>query len=252
MLENVPASTLGAMYRKHIEMILAKDIDGLLAQYADDAVLISSFEKSPKVFRGHAELREHFNGILGIDGLKDEVGFWGEVEDGPDGLSLLMITEGIELSASHACASRTAGSCAMGASSCTSQAWSNTWTVRSVDLPRSSFLRPAVLAVSWFRRSHEPGVAGSARLEITTRFVGRRHLVPGCRVKDEPRALVVRSRRSLPKRRMNRPNKSVANAAWRTTSSVCFAPQDVWMGASIRTGTNGFDRAMRRKNGHHG
>jgi ketosteroid isomerase-like protein len=99
MLENVPASTLGAMYRKHIEMILAKDIDGLLAQYADDAVLISSFEKSPKVFRGHAELREHFNGILGIDGLKDEVGFWGEVEDGPDGLSLLMITEGIELSA---------------------------------------------------------------------------------------------------------------------------------------------------------
>jgi hypothetical protein len=99
MLENVPASTLGAMYRKHIEMILDKDIDGLLAQYADDAVLISSFEKSPKVFRGHAELREHFNGILGIDGLKDGVGFWGEVEDGPDGLSLLMITEGIELSA---------------------------------------------------------------------------------------------------------------------------------------------------------
>jgi ketosteroid isomerase-like protein len=99
MLENVPASTLGAMYRKHIEMILAKDVDGLLAQYADDAVLISSFEKSPKVFRGHAELREHFNGILGIDGLKDEVGFWGEVEDGPDGLALLMITEGIVLSA---------------------------------------------------------------------------------------------------------------------------------------------------------
>lgn len=99
MLETVPATTLGAMYRKHIQMILDKDIDGLLAQYADDAVLISSFEKTPKVFRGHKQLREHFNGILGIDGLKDDVGFWGEVDDAPDGLSLLMITEGIEMSA---------------------------------------------------------------------------------------------------------------------------------------------------------
>jgi ketosteroid isomerase-like protein len=99
MLETVPATTLGAMYRQHIQMILDKDIDGLLAQYDDDAVLISSFEKTPKVFRGHAQLREHFNGILGIDGLKDDVGFWGEVDDAPDGLSLLMITEGIEMSA---------------------------------------------------------------------------------------------------------------------------------------------------------
>lgn len=103
MLENVPATALGAMYRKHIDMILAKDIEGLLAQYAEDAVLISSFEKTPKIFRGHLELREHFQGILGIEGLKDEVGFWGEF-DGAEtghagGLAGLMITEGIELSA---------------------------------------------------------------------------------------------------------------------------------------------------------
>ena len=32
MLENLPQSKLGAMYRAHIDMILAKDIDGLLAQ----------------------------------------------------------------------------------------------------------------------------------------------------------------------------------------------------------------------------
>lgn len=103
MLDNVPATPLGDMYRKHIQMILDKDIDGLLAQYAEDAVLISSFEKAPKIFRGHAELREHFNGILGIEGLKDEVGFWGEF-DGKQtghagGLGGLMITEGIELTA---------------------------------------------------------------------------------------------------------------------------------------------------------
>lgn len=101
MLESVPATALGDLYRAHIQMILDKNIDGLLAQYAEDAVLISSFEKTPKIFRGHKELREHFNGILGIQGLKDEVGFWGEFDGKPTGhcggLSLLMITEGIEL-----------------------------------------------------------------------------------------------------------------------------------------------------------
>lgn len=102
MLENVPSTALGTMYRKHIEMILSKDIEGLLAQYSDDAVLISSFEKVPKIFRGHLELREHFQGILGIEDLKDEIGFWGEFDGSgtghANGLAGLMITEGIELS----------------------------------------------------------------------------------------------------------------------------------------------------------
>jgi hypothetical protein len=101
MLENVPATQLGDMYKAHIQMILKKDIDGLLAQYTEDAVLISSFEKTPKIFKGHTELREHFNGILGIDGLKDEVGFWGEFDGSKTGHAgghaLLMITEGIEM-----------------------------------------------------------------------------------------------------------------------------------------------------------
>lgn len=106
MLENVPQSELGAMYRAHIDMILAKDIDGLLAQYAEDAVLISSFEKTPRLFRGHEELREHFKGILGIEGLKDEIGFWGEFDGATTGhaggLAGLMITEGITLTAGGA------------------------------------------------------------------------------------------------------------------------------------------------------
>jgi hypothetical protein len=103
VLENVPSTPLGEMFRKHIDMILAKDIEGLLGQYAEDAVLISSLEKTPKIFRGHKELREHFNGILGIEGLKDEIGFWGEFDGAKtghaDGLAGLMITEGITLTA---------------------------------------------------------------------------------------------------------------------------------------------------------
>jgi len=101
MLEAVPATKLGDMFRAHIQMILDKNIDGLLGQYAEDAVLISSFEKVPKIFKGHTELREHFKGILGINDLKDIVGFWGELDNVEGkfagGLSALMITEGIEM-----------------------------------------------------------------------------------------------------------------------------------------------------------
>ena len=108
MLENVPPTATGRMFRDHIRMILEKDIDGLLAQYAEDAVLISSFDRTPKVFRGHDELRRHFDGILGIEGLRDEVGLWGEF-DGAEtghagGLAGLMITEGIEMTAGGATA----------------------------------------------------------------------------------------------------------------------------------------------------
>ena len=67
-MKNVPQSKLGHLYREHINLILKKDINGLLAQYADDGLLISSFEKTPKYFRGRKELEVHFQGILGIEG----------------------------------------------------------------------------------------------------------------------------------------------------------------------------------------
>ncbi|NET74185.1 MAG: nuclear transport factor 2 family protein [Sphaerospermopsis sp. SIO1G2] len=92
-MSNVPDSKLGKMYAEHIELILKKDIDGLLAQYTDDAVLISSFEKVPKYFRGTEELKEHFKGILGIEGLKTDIAFWAETEN-PD---TLMIVEDITM-----------------------------------------------------------------------------------------------------------------------------------------------------------
>lgn len=94
-MKNVPNSALGDMYREHIQLILDKDIDGLLNQYSSDAVLISSFEKIPKVFRGHNELKEHFKGILGIEGLETEIAFWAETESP----RTLMIVEAITLQA---------------------------------------------------------------------------------------------------------------------------------------------------------
>jgi ketosteroid isomerase-like protein len=90
-MQGVPDTKLGKFYREHIELILKHDVEGILAQYTEDALLISSFEKKPKYFRGHKELREHFKGILGIKGLETNVRFWGETEN------TLMITEHIKL-----------------------------------------------------------------------------------------------------------------------------------------------------------
>jgi len=92
-MKNVPATKLGDMYREHIKLILDKNIDGLLNQYSSDAVLISSFEKVPKIFRGHSELKDHFQGILGIEGLETDIAFWAETEDP----TTLMIVEAITL-----------------------------------------------------------------------------------------------------------------------------------------------------------
>lgn len=90
---NVPDTKLGRMFQLHIQYILDKNIEALLDQYTDDCVLISSFMKTPKIYRGRAELREHMQGILGIQGLEDEIVFWAETEN-PE---TLMITEKITM-----------------------------------------------------------------------------------------------------------------------------------------------------------
>jgi len=88
-----PDTALGKMYEEHIQLILEKDIEGLLNQYTDDAVLISSFEKKPLYFRGREELKEHFKGILGIQGLETDIAFWAETENP----QTLMIVEAIKM-----------------------------------------------------------------------------------------------------------------------------------------------------------
>lgn len=92
-MENVPDTPLGRMYREHINFILTKNIDALLDQYTDDALLISSFMKTPVIYQGRERLREHMQGILGIDGLETSIGFWAETENP----QTLMITEQITM-----------------------------------------------------------------------------------------------------------------------------------------------------------
>jgi hypothetical protein len=89
MEKNVPDSPLGALYKEHIALILKKDIEGILDQYTPDALLISSFsnDRKPAYYRGRDQLREHFQGILALQGLDVEIAFWGESE------SALMIVE---------------------------------------------------------------------------------------------------------------------------------------------------------------
>ena len=86
---NIPDTKLGRMFKQHIQFILDKNIEALLDQYTDDALLISSFMKTPKIYRGRAELREHMQGILGIEDLQDDIVFWAETEN-PE---TIMITE---------------------------------------------------------------------------------------------------------------------------------------------------------------
>ena len=92
-MKNVPDSALGIMYAEHINLILKKDIKGLLNQYTEDAVLISSFMKEPVYYRGLKQLEEHFQGILGIQGLETDIAFWAETEDP----TTLMIVEAIKM-----------------------------------------------------------------------------------------------------------------------------------------------------------
>lgn len=92
-MKNVPDTPLGRMYREHIRLILDKNIEALLDQYTDDALLISSFMKKPVIYKGREQLREHMQGILGIDGLETEIIFWGETSDP----QTLMITEQITM-----------------------------------------------------------------------------------------------------------------------------------------------------------
>ena len=92
-MENVPDTKLGRLYRAHIEFILKKDIASLLDQYTDDCLLISSFMKEPRYYRGRKGLNEHMQGILGIEGQQTKIRFWAETDN------TLMITEDITLTA---------------------------------------------------------------------------------------------------------------------------------------------------------
>lgn len=96
-MKNVPDTLLGKLYREHIDLILKKDIEALLDQYTDDAVLISSFMKKPLYYRGRDQLREHMQGILNIEDLDTEIAFWAETENP----TTLMVVEAIKMKTSE-------------------------------------------------------------------------------------------------------------------------------------------------------
>lgn len=89
---HAPHTPLGEMYEKHIQLLLDKDIEGVLDQYTEDALLISSFTKQPVYYKGREQLREHFQGILGIKEMEVDLAFWAETEDP----QTLMIVEAIK------------------------------------------------------------------------------------------------------------------------------------------------------------
>ncbi len=89
-----PDTALGRMYEEHIALIRKKDMDALLNQYAEDALLISSFTRNPQFFRGRDQLREHFKGLLdNITDLTSDIAFWAETENP----QTLMIVEAVTL-----------------------------------------------------------------------------------------------------------------------------------------------------------
>jgi ketosteroid isomerase-like protein len=92
-MENIPDTKLGRMYRDHIGFAIKKDIDKLLDQYTDDCLLIRSINKKPEYFRGHDGLREHFEGLLAVDGLDSDIAFWAETENP----QTLMIVEAVTM-----------------------------------------------------------------------------------------------------------------------------------------------------------
>ena len=81
MKKNIPDSPLGKLYNEHIDFILSKNLDGLLGQYSDDCLLISTMtdDKKPMYVRGKAELEEFFKGkIFSLEDLTTDIAQWAE------------------------------------------------------------------------------------------------------------------------------------------------------------------------------
>jgi ketosteroid isomerase-like protein len=89
-----PDTPLGRMYREHIGFIKAKNVDGILDQYAPDGLVIGVLTegRKPRFVRGRDELRDFFNGnFMGLNSLTSKIDQWAETENA------LMIVESIEL-----------------------------------------------------------------------------------------------------------------------------------------------------------
>lgn len=92
-MANPPESPLGRLYEEHIGFIRDKNVDGLLAQYTDDCLLISTLtdDRQPLYVRGHQELEEFFRSrIFSLEDIEIDLNQWAETE------STLMIVEEVK------------------------------------------------------------------------------------------------------------------------------------------------------------
>jgi ketosteroid isomerase-like protein len=89
-----PETRLGQMYRQHIGFIQGKDVAGILNQYAEDALVISTLTegRKPRYVRGRNQLREFFDGnFMGLQHLTSRIDQWAEADNA------LMIVESIDI-----------------------------------------------------------------------------------------------------------------------------------------------------------
>ncbi|MCW5848803.1 MAG: nuclear transport factor 2 family protein [Anaerolineae bacterium] len=82
------------MYEEHIAFIQAKNVEGILDQYDENALLIGTLTegRKPRYVRGRAQLRDFFNGnFMGLKSLTSKIDQWAEDEQG------LMIVESVDI-----------------------------------------------------------------------------------------------------------------------------------------------------------
>ncbi len=89
-----PDTPLGRLYREHIGFIQAKNVEGILNQYAEDALLIGTLTegRKPRYVNGRDELRDFFTGnFMGLKNLTSRIDQWAETEN------TLMIVESVDI-----------------------------------------------------------------------------------------------------------------------------------------------------------
>lgn len=92
-MDQLPETPMSKLYKEHIGFILAKNVDGLLGQYAEDCVLISTLteDRKPLYVRGHKELEEFFRSrIFSLEDIECTLTQWAEDDN------LLMMVEEIK------------------------------------------------------------------------------------------------------------------------------------------------------------
>ena len=83
-MEQLLLSPMSKLYKQHIGFIKAKNVEGLLDQYAEDLLLISTLteDRQPLYIRGRQQLKEFFESrIFSLEDLEVSLNQWAETEN---------------------------------------------------------------------------------------------------------------------------------------------------------------------------